>query len=247
MLYIASWNINRNNLIDDDKLRLFKDIDIILLQEVNQDSLSFLMSKSHLFDIYYAKEKLSTFSYHKTYYLVTLIRKNSFLAVKNDKAIRLNTVQPFLYKMIQRKISIEYLSLELSINGKRYHLVNCHLQFACSPLVRRKQFKEITDAHQTHKLIVGGDLNLFISPPLSFIFSFLVGISPSELLGNERNIFFRENAQFRKPSNENTTIYKTGKLDYILLPDCIQSTSEKVLNKKRMNSDHFPIISSINL
>lgn len=246
MLFIASWNVNRNNLIDDAKLRLFKDIDIILLQEVNQDSLNFLMSKSNFFDIYYAKEKLSTFSYHKTYYLVTLIRKKSVFVVNNEKAIRLTTVQPLLYKIIQRKILIEYLSLELSFDGKIYHLVNCHLQFACSPSVRRRQFREITDAHQTHQLIVGGDLNLFISPPLSFLFSFLVGISPSELLANERNTFFGENTQFRKPPNESTTIYRAGKLDYILLPDGIHTTSE-VLNKKRMNSDHFPVISSINL
>lgn len=245
MINVATWNVNRNNILNKNKLMPFKGLDIIFLQEVNKKSLDFLISNSQDFTIFFAKEILKTFSIEREYFLVTLISNQSNIKIKNKISNTITTFQPLIYKIINRKIHIEYITIEAKIKEKNINLTNCHLQFACPPSVRIKQFKEII-SNNNKKMIIGGDLNIFIRPPISFLFSPFMNIKLSELFKNEKEFFFREFNEFKYLSNRETTIYRSGRIDYILASSDISLASEKIL-KNRMNSDHFPVISTLNL
>ena len=248
-IIVSSWNMNRRNFLNEVKISNFENCDVIFLQEVNQKSLKFLTSLSDIYEIFYAREILTTFYLRKEYFLVTLISKSSNFEIIKSKVSSITTFQSFIYKLVGRKIYIEFISINIKAHpeSRIICLVNCHLQFACSPENRRKQFKEILTQQQEKNLIIGGDLNLFIYPPLSFIFWFFMGIKSLDLFKNERSEFLKNFPDFNALSKTNTTIYKSGKLDYVLLSGNIKGISEKVLTNNRMGSDHFPVITSIEI
>ena len=65
---IFSWNINRNNFLNEEKFLIFKHYDVIFLQEVSLSSLNFLMSFSDIYEIFYAREILKTFNKNREYF-----------------------------------------------------------------------------------------------------------------------------------------------------------------------------------
>ena len=246
---IFSWNINRNNFLNEEKFLILKNYDVIFLQEVSLSSLNFLMSFSDIYEIFYAREILKTFNKSREYFLVTLIRKSLNFKVKKSEVFSIKTFQPPIYKLIGRKIYIEFISIDLvtGFNSRNYCLINCHLQFACSPENRRNQFREILMRQKAENLIIGGDLNIFICPPLSLFFWFFMDIKLSDLFKIESHEFLKSFPNFSVLSKTNTTIYKSGKLDYILFSGNIKGISEIVLTESRMGSDHFPLVSSIKI
>lgn len=144
-----------------------------------------------------------------------------------------------MYKLSHREIEINYTQIIITLNGLPVTIVNCHLQYAAPPRVRQQQLNAILSTITTEYFIIVGDINSFSNFPLSLLIGWLFDYSLSEYILNEQS-YLLTCRDFYAGKQLNTTIYHTGKLDYILLSKKIISKYEYLL--PRLGSDHYPLV-----
>ncbi|MGX3020711.1 endonuclease/exonuclease/phosphatase family protein [Ursidibacter sp. B-7004-1] len=240
-LRIITWNANRNNLFDKSILEHLLDrrFDILFLQEINDLNLELIKDKFDGYHFYIAKEVLYSFTKRKEYYLVTLVKKDIISSLLFQESRKLKSVISPLYKMVSRSIDIEYSKIIILLHEKPVTLINCHLQYATSPKIRERQLLGILSNIDTEYFILSGDLNTFSKFPISILFGGLFGYDHQEYKVNESKLLLN-NSHFNSGRNINTTIYFTGKLDWVLFSKSIEIREEYTLS--RLGSDHYPLV-----
>ncbi|MDO4698528.1 MAG: endonuclease/exonuclease/phosphatase family protein [Pasteurellaceae bacterium] len=238
---ILTWNVNRDNLFNEYACNFLLDecFDIIFLQEVNLCNLENIRSIFVNYDYFISKEKISSFSGEIEYYLVTLINKLLPCYYFSSDSLLLKTNRSLLYRLCNRSIYIEYTKVVVCIREKNITLVNCHLQYATSPSVRITQLSDIISNIDTDYFILSGDLNTFSKFPLSIFIGGIMSYSWYEYMINESKILLNS-PRFLSGNDINTTIYYTGKLDWILLSKEFYFIEEFTL--PRLGSDHYPLV-----
>lgn len=240
-LRVLSWNANRDNIfrnyVYESLLR--NDYDVIFLQEVALENLDYIRSKFVDYFFMTSKETLHSFGKKRTYYLVTLVKNNLINELAYCESLPLESVMPALYRLLHRNIDIEYSKIIFRFQNKRITLVNCHLQYACSPSIREIQLRNIFDNIDTEYFILAGDLNTFSQFPLSLLVGSAFDYPLSDYRLNESNRILT-NPNFHSGKKINTTIYHTGKLDWILLSKNMTYLNEYRLT--RTGSDHYPLV-----
>lgn len=240
-LTIVTWNVNRDNVLNNDMLNYLFDMsfDLIFLQEVNNSNLEKIKLKFSNYDFILSREVLYSFEQSREYYLVTLVNKRKINKPLCSASHSMRTVVSPLYKLFRRKIYIEYSKIVVSLNGKDVTVINCHLQYAASPSIREKQLLDILSNIDTEYFILSGDLNTFSSFPLSFFIGSLFGYPIQDYLKNEVSTILSDTKYFAGKSI-NTSIYYTGKLDWILCSKQFFIQNEYTL--PRLGSDHYPLV-----
>lgn len=245
-----TWNVNRNNKLNFNKLSFIKtlDCDIIFLQEVSLQNLNLLKNYFFEYHFFYAKEILFSFQRENTYFLVTLLKQSYFLEPKLT-TISLKSEKTLLYRLLSREIQIEFLIVKsTTINGVEIELINCHLQYAVSPSVRLAQFNAIKQMISSKYFIIGGDLNTFSSPLISLFIGYLFNYTRQDFLAYESRNFMLHHQDLTFGNYKfQTSIYKSGKLDWVCCSHNIDIIHEEVLYKYRNKSDHYPVLSKLNL
>lgn len=239
---ILSWNVSRKSNSCPLKDVLKEEIyDVICLQEVNEVFITELKSNLYNYTIYTAKEVLETKKSTHELFLVTLIKSE----VINTASFSHEAYNSRFYHITKRRISIEYSYVDFSINGTFCRIFNCHLQCVASPSFRLAQFKGILkEFENNYHNIICGDLNTFYKPYL-FMIGPALNYKKTDYFINEKKIFSTFESLKNPLYNKNTSIYKTGQLDYILVPKYARVNAAHVLKSLRYTSDHYPICTDI--
>lgn len=245
MIKIITWNVNRNHVFIEDTLCKLANIgaNILCLQEVAPTELAKIKKIFANYDCFHAREELSRFGKTKNYFLITLIEKSFAEKHWHHQAIPLKCIRAPIYKITQSHIDIEYLQNIFLYQDRKITLINCHLQYAAAPHIRVQQLRQIINTIDTDYFIIAGDLNTFSRPFFAFFLYFLFGYHKDDFF-----IYEAENITKTVPNihsgnpNLETTIYKTGKLDWILFSSHFAYIQENILKPLRGTSDHFPIL-----
>lgn len=240
-LSLISWNMNRNNIFLNNALEqlLHNNYDVIFLQEVNYNNLDFIRNKFSSYLLFTSKEIIFSWGSKIEYYLVTLVKSSIVSSQLSYKSSCLNSKRTFIYKLFNRRIYIEYNKVVLHIKDKLVTLLNVHLQCACSPGIRKMQLDSVFNSIDTECFILGGDLNFFSRFPLSIFIGFVLDYRLSDYMLDEGSAMLNS-SNVISGKMLNTSIYHTGKLDWILLSKNIEYLDEYVL--PRFGSDHYPLV-----
>lgn len=247
---IVSWNAKRENDLSIPSVERLLSLgaDAIFLQEVNERSLDKLYKRFGEKRVGIATEVISKRGMKLLrYHLATIIPEGSSIRLESWRRHSLESSQEVIYKMIRRDISIEYIEGRVCLEGRKFSLVNCHLQYATSPRVREKQFLEILARQEKDReVIIGGDLNTFVDLSYGFLFSPFFGLKWRDVLKKESRVFVG-NRLFENPMpGVSSTVYGTGRLDHIYLPKGAEILEERMLGD-RMDSDHYPVLARFRL
>jgi len=235
---IFSWNVSRNNsngsmydLLSSDEY------DVICLQEVNEAFLNELQERLCDYSIHVANETLTTASKVHRLYLVTLTKPKIIFS----KSIDHESCKTAFYRLTKREISIQYSFVDICLENVEYRIFNSHLQCVAPPNVREKQFLQMKgDFREDRHNIICGDLNTFHKPFLFFIGPVLSYTRKDYLINESR--LYNDLSGLKNPLNKkHTSVYMSGQLDYILLPEYFEVQESKVMKSLKKGSDHYPV------
>jgi hypothetical protein len=203
---------------------------------VNENSFTTILDVFQKYNYKLAREVISTKNKSLTVYLVTLTKH----IIDSAYSEAITTKQSPIYKIIDRVIFIEYSYIDIIFENSPYRIFNCHLQYSTSPSHRISQLKSILKRFNSNSYnIVCGDLNSF-SNKYFFMLGIFHGYNLKDYAINERN--YINNLHFINTfAGMNTVVYKTGQLDYILLPINFRVHSFQIAKNERSKSDHYPI------
>lgn len=235
---LISWNMHILNQKFQKGLDfiLEQNPDIVCLQEVNNEALSYLeKTKYHVYKVVnsYGKSKKR----YKVILSKTPGKSSNFITQKKERMSIWRKISHKRFGFTKELHNGIYLDLE------KLRIINLHLDACSGPFYRLKQFNfALKNSSRKNKTIICGDFNsygniltnTFLYPIFNFPFSNVKINEKKEL----RKLFLKN--KLKDVFKKHTTCVNFGfglHLDYVLVPNSMKIKSVKTY-KNRYNSDH---------